>query len=86
MYLVKYSIYKVSDVAMKTTILATVAIIVAIGTVGSFLSMVPQHAKAQGCIDHNGVATTCYFPGKNEHCTFVTTPSGVNRAECHLGK
>jgi hypothetical protein len=70
---------------MKTTTLTIVAVIVAIGAVGSFLSMVPQHAKAQ-CEEHNSVAITCYFPEKNEHCTYVTTRSGVDRAQCHLGK
>ncbi|HET7389177.1 MAG TPA: hypothetical protein VFJ51_00015 [Nitrososphaeraceae archaeon] len=69
-----------------TTILATVAIVIAVSAVGSFLSMVPQHSKAQssGCVVHNAV--TCYFPEKNEHCTYVLTPSDVSRAECHLGK
>jgi len=50
------------------------------------LSPAPQDAKADCVEHHNDVATTCYFPGKNEHCTFVDTPSEHFVAKCHLGK
>ena len=84
--------YKLSDVAMKiTAILATVAIVavVSVGVVAvSFLSIVPQqHAKAEGCTEHNrDIATTCYFPGKNEYCTYVTTPFDISpdQAVCKI--
>jgi len=60
--------------------------ITAIGGITSILSPAPQDAKADCVEHHNDVATTCYFPGKNEHCTFVDTPSEHFVAKCHLGK
>jgi len=67
----------------------TILVFVAITTIGgvtSILSPALQDAKAD-CVDHhNGVATTCYFPGKNEHCTSVFTPSEHFASHCHIGK
>ena len=63
-------------------ILTTVAI-ASVGGVASLLSIVPQDVKADCVEHHNGVATTCNFPGKNEQCTYVDTPSGHLLGQCH---
>ena len=70
---------------ITTTILVLVAIS-AIGGVTSILSSAPQDDKADCVEHHNGVDTTCYFPGKNERRTFVFTLSERSVAQCHSGK